>query len=53
MYSRIDGDRNAVASSDVTVRSETLNQRGDAVQTATIKLLVSRRPDLIQPGSSA
>jgi acyl dehydratase len=37
----------------VTVRSETLNQRGEVVQTATIKLLVPRRPGLVKPVSSA
>ena len=37
----------------VTVRSETFNQRGEVVQTATIKLLVPRRPGMVQPVSSA
>ena len=32
----------------VTVRSETRNQRGDVVQTATVKLLVPRRANAIQ-----
>jgi len=30
----------------VTVRSETCNQRGEVVQTATIKLLVPRRAEI-------
>jgi acyl dehydratase len=30
----------------VTVRTETLNERGEVVQTLTVKLVVPRRPDL-------
>lgn len=36
----------------VTVRSETLNQRGDVVQTLTAKLVVPRRPSAIDSQAS-